>query len=880
MRSVAAATGQADRNSLDALTGLRFVAAVAVVFEHAQLAYAIPDSGWPLGSLAVGFFFVLSGFILAYAYDGRLSNWSDCHKFWVTRFARVWPISALTMVLAIFLIRAPNLITHSPEGWLRFWTSLTCTQAWIPTTTVGYGLNPVSWSISCEAFFYLLFPLLYMGGWRRFLPRFVLLLVAYVAVLAWVFRAESQALLPTWVEFEMVLHCNPAMRLTEFALGILAGYVYLWRRRVTPSPGRSSHETARSLFTWTVLELAVVILLPLLWHWSLARILSGVPEQIRDLQSFKAWDQFTSFSPVFVAIIYLFAWSRGLMARWLSSRPMVYLGEISFSLYMIHYIILMYLNNEFLNTSLLDSPWLAVSVILALSITASIYLYHVVELPAKQWVMQCYRGQYGSATITWVTQIFQQGWRPRVFLPFAFAFMMSATAVYAPRPWDPVAGPSLEQLLAVEGTHRVDANFNGKVRLHGYRFELVDEHIQLTTIWTASETQKNLAYFLCDRQGNSLRRIFVPTRSRSVSWHGRPFERTIRLQPEDLREVASIGVSLDTRLTGTARLNTEVQRLPHHRFALVVPLEWNQLPEIREFLEHGDHYWEQPVQFGSHSQLVAYRWQEQPEGMVLQLLWNRQQEVDSYLFGHFCDFQGNHTRDIQDALPAGKIPADDFYHVRELRFRHEDLQRVASIGLGFFDREIGMESVLGGHRALEERRLQVPLPEKSIRASLASFIRENAVAEQPVEFGTSARLLALKSRWTENGLRLESVWERTGPMEHQRFAHLCDGQGNILRHAQQQRTARTLESGYSLYYDVLEIPRQHLQDVASLGFGFYSKEKGTLPVSSGSRSMNGSRLDLRLREMPGLAQESPTDAMDRVQQVSFESSGPDSQGIR
>src|SRR5438128_7044986 len=79
---------------LKPLTGLRFLAALLVVLYHVDLASRLPLSPIVgIGYVGVSFFFVLSGFILAYTYldaHGRLNR--SRGAFWGARIARVYPV--------------------------------------------------------------------------------------------------------------------------------------------------------------------------------------------------------------------------------------------------------------------------------------------------------------------------------------------------------------------------------------------------------------------------------------------------------------------------------------------------------------------------------------------------------------------------------------------------------------------------------------------------------------------------------------------------------------------------------------------------------------------------------------------------------------------
>jgi peptidoglycan/LPS O-acetylase OafA/YrhL len=137
---------------LDTLTGLRFFGALAVVFCHVGAQFTNAASLTVLASygyVGVSFFFMLSGFVLTWS-----ANTPNPGRFLWMRFARVWPLQFLLAIVAFTVLatqeKLPGTIGHVADILLL--------QAWSPHQGVYFGGNGVSWSLSCEMFFYLLFP--------------------------------------------------------------------------------------------------------------------------------------------------------------------------------------------------------------------------------------------------------------------------------------------------------------------------------------------------------------------------------------------------------------------------------------------------------------------------------------------------------------------------------------------------------------------------------------------------------------------------------------------------------------------------------------------------------------------------------------------------
>jgi peptidoglycan/LPS O-acetylase OafA/YrhL len=201
---------------LPSLTGMRWVAAFLVFAYHvSNFGYFGGRGGqivgWAFGSgfTGVSFFFVLSGFVLAWtACDGD-SAWA----FWRRRLARIYPVHLVTalVALALAVTVVPGL---GPTGPGEVIANLSLVSSW--NGAWWQALNPVSWSLTCEAFFYACFPLLF-AVLRRLRPRGLAVLVGAagiaVLLLAWLDDAHRLA---------FSLNTFPPARFAEFVLGAAA----------------------------------------------------------------------------------------------------------------------------------------------------------------------------------------------------------------------------------------------------------------------------------------------------------------------------------------------------------------------------------------------------------------------------------------------------------------------------------------------------------------------------------------------------------------------------------------------------------------------------------------------------------------------------------
>ncbi len=206
---VAAASG----SRLDSLTGIRALAAFAVFTHHTHSAM-LPSSGFghlsTQGSSGVAFFFVLSGFVLTWS--SRPDDTAG--SFYRRRVARILPLYLLAWWagVALNLVTGESTLAHQLPA-------LFGVQAWIPADNVHFAGNAVLWSLSCEAFFYLLFPLL-IPRLRALSSRAVggLLGAVLAAAIGWplLLHPTTASGVRYWL-----MYLFPPARLLEFVAGIL-----------------------------------------------------------------------------------------------------------------------------------------------------------------------------------------------------------------------------------------------------------------------------------------------------------------------------------------------------------------------------------------------------------------------------------------------------------------------------------------------------------------------------------------------------------------------------------------------------------------------------------------------------------------------------------
>lgn len=338
------------RRALPALTSLRFFAAIYVVVHHLvnmallheQGADADRSATWYLawgtqGHVGVTFFFVLSGFILAWCYHRAFSG-SDSssepraarRRFWLARFARVWPLHAamfLAFVPIALLGAGISIAGLVQTGWQGL-LNLTLLHAWIPLggpEGLAESFNSPSWTLSVEALFYLAFPLLATLLVHRL--RWGVAQLGMLVVGSWLALGALGVALAGFERGEWVMRVFPPARLADFVIGVALGLVVVQRmqRAVLLEQDLADRSPSRR---WTALEAVVLAAAcgsPLVWALAGSAVL---PDTLGT-----SWFHL----PAIAAAILVVSLERGAISRWLlAARPLVWLGEVSYALYLVH----------------------------------------------------------------------------------------------------------------------------------------------------------------------------------------------------------------------------------------------------------------------------------------------------------------------------------------------------------------------------------------------------------------------------------------------------------------------------------------------------------------------------------------------------------------
>jgi peptidoglycan/LPS O-acetylase OafA/YrhL len=337
--------------ALRALTSLRFFAAMHVVIYHlasGHISPRIPLLGNLIGSgyTGVSLFFILSGFILAYNYNDRAAI--DRREFWISRFARIYPVYVIALLLGFAWVFAPA----SPVAdhlLLRLGLSATLLQTWYPPFAGSF--NGPGWTLSVEAFFYALFPFLLV--WMRRVGDLALTVFCAVYVAALGVPVLMHAVAPaSHAAFDTAYYLTwgtlPLVHLPMFVIGIYLGIRYL--KQGEP---RSS--------------------------WPL--LLGGTGSLV--LLCLDPTELYAPLRKAFLVVTYagLIYGLASVRRGWMTNRWMVLGGEISFSIYILQMPVMRAVLGVTRRFGVRES--IADTLVLLVLVGLSFLAYRFIELPAR-----------------------------------------------------------------------------------------------------------------------------------------------------------------------------------------------------------------------------------------------------------------------------------------------------------------------------------------------------------------------------------------------------------------------------------------------------------------------------------------------------------------
>lgn len=346
---------QNNSHFLQSLAISRFIAALIVVISHFMQFGLLPRNDLFLskfhgGGIAVTYFFVLSGFVLAHNYSKKIDKF-DFSAYYISRVSRIFPLLIISVAIcgltaiALGEVENPHQIAFIPESqpaWLiASLSQISGMSAWLPFSAIQAVLNAPSWSVGCEICFYFLFPFLLKLVFGSYPIKTLLICVTFnlafiVALFYFTWNEESN-------RASLLLDRFPLFHIFEFTFGI-----------VTCRLAQTYPLIAKKKFLFPVVFLVYLIVIFFL-----------------DTRY-----SFLVLTPIYSLFIYILSMKARKDSKHFILRTLVLLGNSSYSLYLLHWVIGIALLN-------FSENLLVKFICIPITILISVLSFRFFENPAK-----------------------------------------------------------------------------------------------------------------------------------------------------------------------------------------------------------------------------------------------------------------------------------------------------------------------------------------------------------------------------------------------------------------------------------------------------------------------------------------------------------------
>ena len=298
-------------------------------------------------------------------------------------------------------------------------------------------------------------------------------------------------------------------------------------------------------------------------------------------QTLAEWFRVSTCVWTFAILIYVFARSRGVLARFVSWRPMVFLGEVSFAFYMIHYLVIMFVKQNFWSDTSL-SPVALIACTFFVTLALSVLLYKLVEMPAKTALHSLYRldfrgfltalpddlGRFGRTGTAWLT----------VAMLGIPVWVINQDVLENQRSNQKRAGSVVQQILDDTAPFHKNIRFEDKVQLLGCRAVPKAMGIELEMVWKKrADLERNRFIQVLDETGEVVAfgarnpQIFETTPS------GEAFIDRVFIKNESLKKGVMIVTGFHGQGIGMLKANKGPRSRGNRRLHVVTTEQFEQL---------------------------------------------------------------------------------------------------------------------------------------------------------------------------------------------------------------------------------------------------------------------------------------------------------------
>lgn len=347
------------------LSLLRFIAAIIVVLFHQTSTSTFLQAAPKIltaGPQVVSFFFVLSGFTLALAYYNKEKF--SLREYYAKRIARIIPVYLIALSLSVGLDIAQGQLEP-----VALVLNIFLMQSWFPTYPLS--INTPAWFLSDLMFFYISFPFIlallkkYFRDPKRVLLSGIVFWLITQTVLALLLNTSFYKGYPS-PSHDFIFYFPPS-HLCSFILGMCVGYFLVNKKDPFPMT------YAKSVYFILLIIAALVIAME-------------YQSEYDEVMMLKLPFDASFYAPLFLLLIVAFCMSNNRITALLSLKPFIYLGKISFSVYImqspVSRILSLYVRRHTYYLS--DDAFILIYIFVL--IVVGMILLHTIEHPIREYM--------------------------------------------------------------------------------------------------------------------------------------------------------------------------------------------------------------------------------------------------------------------------------------------------------------------------------------------------------------------------------------------------------------------------------------------------------------------------------------------------------------
>ena len=309
------------------LQSLRFFFIMLVVLSH-----YIGSSFDFGGECGVSFFFILSGFVLSFAYSERISKGIFSTKpFLLRQWTKIYPLHIITFIIMFAL----DLRLGKYCDITAVIANILLLQSWVPADSFYFVANSPSWFLCDILFFYAVFSSL-----NKLILRTDKKKIISISIIVFLLYICLMVVLPSHL-VNPILYANPLTRLLDFIIGIILYKLYISDKGIALKDIINS----KSSITVSLIELSLILLVVIT-----AFVYPHLQPRVRTVSIF--WLSI----PIFILFFAMSDKSNGIISKLLQGKTILWLGNISFCIYIIHAPVLRIFNSISVQTGISDLP--------------------------------------------------------------------------------------------------------------------------------------------------------------------------------------------------------------------------------------------------------------------------------------------------------------------------------------------------------------------------------------------------------------------------------------------------------------------------------------------------------------------------------------------